>query len=93
MDRLLGNSHLHEEYPSFYKVMAANLINEGSCPWLHIDWSCICSVTNLYLLRASLSMPGRSIVLYEECHPKKNENHHPTHRAFLNRLKIFYQLQ
>jgi hypothetical protein len=67
--------------------MASNLINPGSRPWLHLDWSCICSLTDLYLLRASLSMPGRAIVIYEECHPKKNENHHPTHKVFLNRLK------
>lgn len=87
MDRLLGNSLLANETHHFYKVMASNLIKEGTHPWLHIDWSCICSITNLYLLRASLSMPGRSIVIYEECHPKKNENHHPTHKIFLNRLK------
>ena len=71
MDRLLGNSHLHKESLSFYRVMASKLINKGSCPWLHIDWSCICHLTQLYVLRASLSMSGRSIVIYEESHPKK----------------------
>jgi hypothetical protein len=65
-------------------ALGRNLSNR---PWLHIDWSCICSLTNLYLLRASLSMTGRSIVIYVECHPKKHENHHPTHKAFLNNLK------
>lgn len=32
-------------------------------------------------------MSGRSITIYEESHPKKNENHHPTHKEFLNNLK------
>jgi hypothetical protein len=32
-------------------------------------------------------MPGRSIVIYEECHPKKNENNHSIHKAFLQHLK------
>lgn len=92
IDRLLGNVHLHNETFSFYQALASNLIKEGSCPWLHIDWSCISSVTNLYLLRASLSMQGRSIVIYEECHPKKNENNHLTHKAFLNKLKTILPL-
>lgn len=87
IDRLLNNSHLQEESTSLYNVMTSNLIYIGSCPWLHIDWSCICSLTNLYLLRASISMSGRSITIYEESHPKKNENHHPTHKEFLNNLK------
>jgi len=87
VDRLLSNPHLQDESISFYRTMAASLIAEGACPWIHIDWSCICSITKLYLLRASLSMSGRSIVIYEECHPKKKENNAATHKAFLNQLK------
>ena len=87
VDRLLGNSHLHDESLLYYHVMNSYLVTENSQPWLHIDWSCICSITKLYLLRASLSMSGRSIVIYEECHPKKKENNHATHKAFLNNLK------
>ncbi|WP_173238328.1 transposase [Legionella antarctica] len=34
-----------------------------------------------------LSMSGRSIVIYEECHLKKSENNHATHQGFLNQLK------
>ena len=32
-------------------------------------------------------MAGRSIVLYEECYPKKKENNHAVHKAFLNSLR------
>ena len=87
MDRLLSNEILHGEQISIYKTMNSYLIREGSTPWLHIDWSCINPVTNLYLLRASLSMQGRSIVIHEESHPKKKENNHATHKAFLDNLK------
>jgi hypothetical protein len=87
VDRLLGNTSLQKESTSFYKVFNKFLITEGSIPWIHIDWSCICSTTKLYLLRASLSLSGRSIVIYEECHPKKNENNHAIHKEFLNNLK------
>lgn len=87
IDRLLGNPHLQKEQNYFYKMMFSYLIREHATPWIHIDWTCINSVTNIYVLRASLSMSGRSIVLYEECHPKKNENNHSIHKQFLNQLK------
>lgn len=87
VNRLLGNRHLYHERSSFYATMASQLIPRWMSPWIHIDWSCINSTTNLYLLRASLSVRGRSIVLYEECHPKKKENNHAVHQQFLKNLK------
>lgn len=87
VNRLLGNEHLYHERSEFYAVMAAQLIPRWMSPWIHIDWSCINSTTNLYLLRASLSVKGRSIVIYEECHPKKKENNHSVHQQFLKNLK------
>lgn len=87
VNRLLGNKYLQLERASFYGVMASQLIPRWMSPWIHVDWSCINPTTNLYLLRASLSVKGRSIVLYEECHPKKKENNHCIHQQFLNNLK------
>jgi hypothetical protein len=87
VNRLLGNEHLYHERLSFYATMAGKLIPRWMSPWIHIDWSCINSTTDLYLLRASLSVKGRSIVLYEECHPKKKENNHAVHQRFLTNLK------
>jgi len=87
MDRLLGNEQLQTELPEFYHAMNQMIISPNSTAWIHIDWSCISSTTNIYVLRASLSMQGRAIVVYEEAHPKKNENNHETHVAFLNNLK------
>lgn len=87
VNRLPGNAHLYRERSFFYASMAGQLIPKWMSPWIHIDWSCINSTTNMYLLRASLSVKGRSIVLYEECHPKKKENNHAVHQAFLKNLK------
>jgi hypothetical protein len=39
------------------------------------------------MLRATLVLMGRSIVLYEEVHEKKFENNHSVHKKFLNKLK------
>lgn len=87
LDRLLGNEHLRKESIEFYKLMNEYVLPKEGRAWIHVDWSCICSTTNQYLLRASLTMKGRSFVLYEECHPKKKENNPTTHKRFLNRLR------
>lgn len=86
-NRLLGNKHLYQERASFYQSMARRLISQDIRPWLHVDWSCINATTNLYLLRASISAAGRSIVIWEECHPKAKENNHRIHKQFLKNLK------
>lgn len=88
VNRLLGNQHLHEEIPYFYQLVNQWLIEEGSTPCILVDWSCISSTTQLYVLRATLSIRGRSFTVYQEVHPKKKENNHETHVCFLNRLKM-----
>ena len=87
VDRLLGNGHLQRERQSFYEVMASHVIQKNQSPWIHIDWACVNSTTNLYILRASISMHGRCFVVYEECHPEEKYNNHAVHKAFLNQLK------
>jgi hypothetical protein len=88
VDRLLSNPALQQESSSFYQTMINLFSPANILPWtIHVDWSCICSQTKLYFLRASLSMSGRSFVLYEEVHPKKKENNHAVHKKFLNHLK------
>lgn len=86
VDRLLGNGHLQAERKHYYQVMISRVIKDTT-PWILIDWTCINAVTNLYALRASVSMPGRSLVIYEACYPKKKENNHAIHKAFLDQLK------
>ena len=88
VDRLLANKHLHKERNEIYKLICSHLIQENSTPIIHIDWSCISHKNNLYLLRASLAVKGRSIVIYEETHRKKSDNNHLTHKDFLNKLNL-----
>jgi len=92
VDRLLKNKHLHNETHYFYQIMATLLIAENRTPWIHVDWSCLSSLTNLYMLRASLSLKGRSIVLYEEVHHKKYDGNHAIHMKFLDQLKSILPL-
>ncbi|HAU1066561.1 TPA: IS4 family transposase [Legionella pneumophila] len=87
VDRLLGNGHLQREREFFYKVMASHVIHTNETAWIHIDWACINSTTNLYILRASISMHGRCFVIYEECHSEEKYNNHIVHKSFLNQLK------
>jgi hypothetical protein len=87
IDRLIGNHHLHKESIVFYKEIASMIIVTSSSPWIQVDWTCKCSITNLYILRASLAAKGRSIVLYEEVHPKEYENNNEVHKKFLESLK------
>ena len=87
VDRLLANRHLQKDRLAIYQSLVTKIINKCSKVCIHVDWSCICATTNLYLLRASIRMHGRSLVLYEECHSKKGENNHYIHKRFLNHLK------
>ena len=87
MDRFVSNKHLANEVVGFYQVMNQYLLPSSGDVWIHVDWTCLSSTHNQYLLRASLTMKGRSIVLYEEPHTKQGENNHSVHKTFLNNLK------
>ena len=87
IDRLLGNQHLKRDRFGLYRVFIHKILKSVSEAYIHIDWSCLNSTTKLYVLRASISVQGRSLLLYEKCYTKKYENHHPTHKSFLNELK------
>lgn len=87
MDRLLGNKHLHQEIPMIYKEINRLIINKNN-PIISIDWSCISYADGIYLLRASLRIKGRSLVCYQEIHPKEHENNDEVHHQFLRNLKL-----
>lgn len=87
MDRFVSNKHLANEVLGFYRAMNQYLLPSSGNAWIHVDWTCLSSTHNQYLLRASLTMQGRSIVIYEEPHPKKGENNHCVHKQFLTNLK------
>lgn len=86
MDRLLGNKHLHQEIPMIYKCIN-QVIMEETNPIISVDWSCLSYAEGIYLLRASLRIKGRSLVCYQEIHPKEHENNDEVHHQFLSNLK------
>ncbi len=88
MDRFVSNKHLANEIVGFYQAMNQYLLPTSGDAWIHVDWTCLSATHNQYLLRASLTMKGRSIVIYEEPHTKKEENNHSAHKQFLNNLKL-----
>lgn len=91
MDRLLGNKHLHQEIPMIYKGIN-ELIITGNQPVISVDWSCLSYAKGIYLLRASLRINGRSLVCYQEIHPKEHENNDAVHCQFLDKLKSVLSL-
>jgi hypothetical protein len=87
VDRLLSNEHLYNERILFYKYMNKLLLAQNPRPLINVDWSCISSKAARYLLRASIAVKGRSIVVYEEVYKKEQENNHETHKNFLKTLQ------
>ena len=87
MDRLLGNTKLHQERTAIYKTMVTQLIGVEKTPLILVDWSQINEESGFHILRASLPMGGRSLTLYEEVHPKNKHNSRAVHTHFLTTLK------
>lgn len=86
-DRLLSNSHLHQEERQIYQSLAHLLIAPESRPVLVIDWSDMDEYKQHFLLRASLAASGRAITLYEEVHVIDTKEKLATHREFLVQLQ------
>ena len=84
-DRLLGNKHLHAEIKPIYTALNRLLITHPQ-PVISVDWSCLSGNCERYLLRASISVKGRSHVCYQEVHPKSADNNTDAHNNFLDGL-------
>ena len=87
MDRLLGNKHLHREIRTIYKAIN-KLTMVSSLSVICVDWSCLSYADGVYLLRASIKIHCRSLVCYQEVHPKEHENNEIAHNLFLDNLKM-----
>ena len=86
MDRLIGNSHLHQERMVFYRYLAKQLIGEQKHPILLADWSPIPGQEIFQLLRISIPMKGRSLTIYEQCFKEEKLNNSEVHEQFLSEL-------
>jgi hypothetical protein len=86
MDRLLGNGKLHLEKAFVYQALARQCLIGVDTPLIVIDWSDLTADRRWQLLRASVTLEGRSVTLYEEVHPLKDLMAPRVHRVFLKRL-------
>jgi len=86
VNRFLGNVYFQKETEEFYSYLTGYIINGQKRPTILVDWTKLPEL-DYYALRASLSMPGRALTLYEEVHPKKKEGTQKVHKLFLKRLK------
>lgn len=86
-DRLLSNSHLHQERIGIYQALCHQLIGSQTRPVVLIDWSDMDEYKQHFLLRAAIAFEGRSITLYEEIHTINTKEKLTTHQKFLVQLK------
>lgn len=75
VDRLLGNSHPHQERPLFYWRMASLLIGHTTRPLILVDWSPLDDRGRHFLLRAAVPFAGRSLPIFEKVHHKEGCPH------------------
>ncbi len=87
MDRLLGNQHLHGEIDDYYHAINQLIAAKLKQPIISVDWSCANKRKDYHILRASLTLKGRGLTLYQQLYPKKQYNSHKAHVNFLNQLK------
>lgn len=92
IDRLLGNTALHEEMPLIYQALAQQYLSKAAMPLILIDWSDLTPDRHWQLLRASIALAGRSITLYEQVHPLSHSNTPEVHAAFLAHLATMLPL-
>lgn len=87
MDRLLGNTKLHQNREQIYSVINDLFFRQCQKPNISVDWSSFVHGDKFAILRATLSLKGRSFTVYEQTYDLKDYNKPKTHRAFLFTLK------
>lgn len=84
MDRLLGNAHLSDERLQWYRFVARQVLGSNRRPVIAVDWTDLDDRKELFLLRASVSVGGRALPVYEEVHDSYGDTR--WHRRFLSHL-------
>lgn len=85
IDRLLGNTRLHEERIAFYRAIARRVIAPNSRPPVIVDWTAV--TPKLWALVAAVSFNGRALTIYAETHPISRYLKPYVNSAFLKRLR------
>jgi hypothetical protein len=84
VDRLLANTKLHRELPTFYRTIAALLIGGQKRPVVIVDWTGI--GTKHSALVAAVPVDGRAIPIYIRVYSYKVNNNTTVERRFLQKL-------
>jgi hypothetical protein len=85
-DRLLSNSHLHNERRDLYGLITRLLIGAQTRPVIVVDWSDLDERKGHFVLRACVALEGRSLTLYEQVYTIKTKEKPKSHLAFLQTL-------
>lgn len=86
VDRLLGNTHLHQERQAIYGALAHRWLSDLPQLLIVVDWSTLSGDMQWHWLRASVVLDGRSMTLYEEVHPRRLLANRGVHQRFIERL-------
>ena len=65
--------------------MAQGLIANQSQPIILVDWSDLDPRKQHFLLRASVAIEGRALMLLEEIHPLSRKEKPAVHRLFMSK--------
>lgn len=87
IDRLFGNSRLHEKRRYYYQRMAKLLVGTNAHPVILIDWSGLTRCGEYHFLRASVPVGGRALVIWESTYREKDYMSQKIHRTFINDLR------
>ncbi|CAM3961185.1 IS4 family transposase [Shewanella aquimarina] len=86
IDRLLGNRHINNDRLTIYRWHAMHLCGANPMPIVLVDWADVREQLRLMTLRASISVQGRSVTLYERTFEFKDYNAPRSHNVFLTEL-------
>lgn len=86
VDRFLKNEHLNNEKVAIYQALAQPIISTLPALAIAVDWSGCCA-HEYHLLRVSLLVDGRSIVIYNMVVEQQHLEAKATHDVFLDELK------
>ena len=87
VDRLMSNKHLMSEREEIYRSLSHEIIGATQRPIILVDWSDLNEREEIFLLRASTPVGGRSLTLYEEVHDVSTKEKRSTHKRFLAKLR------
>lgn len=89
MDRLIGNTELHQEINNIYKVISSLIIGNKKHPIIIVDWANVDNRNKFEVLKATVAYEGRGLTILDRVEYKnrgtKAENN--SHDQFIDDLE------